>query len=112
MDKLVSCIVDYCTDFKSRPISLASFHECRRRLIDVVGCGLSAFNETATVISRKTATRCESNLSDAFSNVLGAKLNVAPEMAAFTNALGIRYFDGADTFPGGGGDTQVIVGPV
>ena len=103
MDKLVSCIVDYCTDFKSRPISLASFHECRRRLIDVVGCGLSAFNETATVISRKTATRCESNLSDAFSNVLGAKLNVAPEMAAFTNALGIRYFDGADTFPGGGG---------
>jgi len=103
MDKLVSSILDYCSDFKSRPKSIPSLHECRRRLIDVLGCGLSAFHEDATVISRKTASRYETNLKVSFPNVLGVDLNVAPEMAAFTNALAIRYFDGADTYPGGGG---------
>ena len=35
--------------------------------------------------------------------MLGTSLCVSMEMAAFYNAIAFRYFDGADTFPSGGG---------
>ena len=103
MDKLVSSILDYSDLFYEGDLPQDVLHECRRRLIDVMACGLAAFNEPSTVISRKLATRFETKAEGLFPNVLGATLNASLDMAAFTNALGIRYFDGADTYPGGGG---------
>ncbi len=103
MDKLLSSILEYSELCHRSDLAQDVLHECRRRLIDVMACGLAAFNEPSTVISRKLAARFGSKSDALFSNVLGASLNVPLEVAAFTNALGIRYFDGADTYPGGGG---------
>ena len=59
MDKLVSSILDYSDLFYEGDLPQDVLHECRRRLIDVMACGLAAFNEPSTVISRKLATRFE-----------------------------------------------------
>jgi len=103
MDQLVSSILDYSKIFRIKEMSAAEYIECKRRLLDVVACGVAAFNEDAVKISRNFATRYELSNRHSFPNLLGTSLCVSMEMAAFSNAIAIRYFDGADTFPGGGG---------
>jgi 2-methylcitrate dehydratase PrpD len=56
MDQLVSSILDYSKIFRIKEMITAEYTECKRRSVDVVACGLAAFNEDAVKISRNFAT--------------------------------------------------------
>lgn len=103
MDKLIRSIVAHSARYRSLNLSYAITHECKRHLIDLMACGLAAFNEPAVSMSRDFASRYPHDKPINFPNVLGSQMSVCAEMAAFTNAFAIRYFDGSDTYPGGGG---------
>ena len=103
MERLIQSIVTHSDLYRSKVLSALETHECKRRLVDVIACGLAAFSEPPVKSARDLALKYQLKSQCDFPNILGDSLNVSIEMAAFANAFGVRYFDGADTFPGGGG---------
>jgi len=74
--------------------------DCKRRLLDSFACGLAAFHQPTCVNVRDLAIM---NGGAGLSTLLGTRVRTNVEMAAFANGFLVRYLDGADTYPGGGG---------
>ena len=68
--------------------------EARRRLLDSLGCAIGAELESAPSIARKVASRTTGAPSV---NLIGGGSS-APDWAAFSNGVHIRYFDCNDTY--------------
>jgi 2-methylcitrate dehydratase len=68
--------------------------EARRRLIDALGCAVGALAEPASSIARRVAARFQGAPSVGLLG--GAK--AAPDWAAFSNGVHIRYLDCNDTY--------------
>lgn len=100
MDPNVSRIADYAHAFKFADLPAAVVHDCKRRILDTLGCGLGAFNDQPSVIARRLAARVKDPHGG---YVLGTAQRALPELAAFANGVMFRYLDGNDTYPGGGG---------
>ncbi|PIT77679.1 MmgE/PrpD family protein [Limnohabitans sp. B9-3] len=81
-------------------LSDTEFFDGRRRLLDTLGCGLAALHQRPCVQARQLA------LLDGVgggASLLGTQERTSVALAAFANGWMIRYLDGADTYPGGGG---------
>lgn len=87
----------------------AVVHECKRRLIDTLGCALGAYDAAPSRIARSVALRGKSR---AGAHLLGTGRRVLPELAAFANGVMARYLDGNDTYPGGGGHPSDMIAGV
>ena len=100
MDRLLQEITDrVCAlQFADLPASVA--HECRRRIIDTLGCGIAAFDCEPARMARALAQRADVRSG---ATVLGTGHRTLPELAAFANGVMTRYLDGNDCYPGGGG---------
>ncbi len=85
-------------DFSRMPA--AAIHECRRRLIDSIGCAAGGFSEPFTARIRAMASHFS---SDFRARIWGTDGFTSLDMAAFANGIGIRYQDFNDTFLGQGG---------
>jgi 2-methylcitrate dehydratase len=72
----------------------STVRETKRRIVDALGCGLGAFDETPVRIARKIATQARGGTS----TVIGTGAKTSPDVAAFVNGLMIRYFDFNDTY--------------
>jgi 2-methylcitrate dehydratase len=68
--------------------------EARRRLLDSLGCAVGALDEPAPTIARRVAARAQGTPSV---NVIGGGSS-APDWAAFSNGVHIRYLDCNDTY--------------
>jgi 2-methylcitrate dehydratase len=100
MDRTISALAQYGAGLQFANLTPAVVHECKRRLIDALGCGLAAFDADAVRIARELALRAE---GVGGATVLGTGRRTLPELAAFANAVMVRYLDGNDCYPGGGG---------
>jgi 2-methylcitrate dehydratase len=68
--------------------------EARRRLLDSLGCAVGALHEPAPSIARRVAARAQGTPSV---NLIGGGSS-APDWAAFSNGVHIRYLDCNDTY--------------
>ena len=106
MDASVSRIADYASTLAYGDLPAQVVHECKRRIIDTVGCALGAFDEEPSRIARALAARSE---VPGGARVLGTGQRSLPELATFANGVMARYFDGNDVFPGGGGHPSDVI---
>ncbi|MPS28128.1 MAG: MmgE/PrpD family protein [Alcaligenaceae bacterium] len=109
MDTSISRLADFAAGLRFEHLDASVAHDCKRRLIDALGCGVAAFDAPPSRIARKLAARVE--LPDG-APVLGTARRTLPELAAFANGVMIRYLDGNDTFPGGGGHPSDVMAAV
>jgi 2-methylcitrate dehydratase len=70
-------------------------HECKRRLIDTLGCAIGGFRSEPATIARAIAARSRGNPS---ARVLGTGQRATPELAAFANGVMMRYLDFNDAY--------------
>ncbi|MCW5603711.1 MAG: MmgE/PrpD family protein [Burkholderiales bacterium] len=84
-------------------------HDCKRRIIDTIGCGLGAFHAEPCRIARQMALRAEVENG---ALVLGTGSRTLPELAAFANGVMMRYLDGNDSYPGGGGHASDAISAI
>jgi len=106
MDASIARIADYASMLTYSDLPAQVVHECKRRVIDTVGCALGAFDEEPSRIARLLAARIE---LPGGARVLGTKKRSLPELATFANGVMARYFDGNDVFPGGGGHPSDVI---
>jgi len=110
MDSTVDRIVDLAMGLEGGDLPASVVHDCKRRVIDTLGCGLGAFDETPVRIARTLATRAAPERGGA--RILGTSQRALPELAAFANGVACRFLDGNDTYPGGGGHPSDVIAPV
>ena len=99
-DQTLQTLVDFIELQKQLPLSETEFHDCQRRLIDALGCGLAAFHQTASTHARTLAIQ---EAPSGVCTLIGIQHRTNASMAAFANSMMMRFLDGADTYPGGGG---------
>ncbi|MEK7947389.1 MmgE/PrpD family protein [Pigmentiphaga sp. YJ18] len=109
MDTSISRLADFAAGLRFEHLAASVVHDCKRRLIDALGCGLAACDAPPSRIARRLAARVD--LPDGVP-VLGTRRRTLPELAAFANGVMIRYLDGNDTFPGGGGHPSDVMAAV
>lgn len=70
--------------------------EVKRRILDSLGCALAALEEPPVAIARRIASRYAGTKLGA--TLIGTKLQVPLEWAAFVNGIAVRYLDFNDTY--------------
>lgn len=100
MDPSIREIADYTLRVNFSDLPAAVVHDCKRRVLDTLGCGLGAFDAEPCRIARKIALRTTTP-NGAY--VLGTPHRTLPELAAFANGIMVRYVEGNDVYHGGGG---------
>jgi 2-methylcitrate dehydratase len=109
MDASTSRIANYAVILAYADLPADVVHECKRRIVDTVGCALGAFDEPPSRIARALAERAHVPHG---ARVFGTGQRVLPELAAFANGVMARYLDGNDVFPGGGGHPSDVTSAV
>jgi 2-methylcitrate dehydratase len=99
MDNTIRKITDFAFTFRFEDIPPHVVHDCKRRIIDAIGCAFGAHDAIPARIARSRALSVSSPSGARF---IGASHRSAVEHAAFANGVMIRYLDGNDTYSGGG----------
>ena len=111
MDQSIDQLSAYGISLNYPDIPSEVVHECKRRLIDTLGCAMGAFTAEPSRIARAIARR---TTSDPSARILGTPHKSSPELAAFANGVMVRYLDFNDQYrkvKGGGhpSDTMAAV---
>src|ERR1044072_7634932 len=109
MDDSTRSIAEFSTrlDYADLPAEVA--HDCKRRIIDTIGCAIAAFDEEPARIARAVAMRTQ---VAGGATVIGTSHRTLPELAAFANGVASRHLEGNDTYPAGGGHPNDNLLPV
>lgn len=110
MDNTIRQITDFTSRFRYEDLSPDVVHDCKRRIIDAVGCAFGSYDAIPVKIARTRALNvsCHSG-----ARIMGTQHRSSVEHAAFANGVMIRYLDGNDTYSGGGaGHPSDILGAV
>lgn len=109
MDATTARLVEFALRSEYAGLSAEAVHECKRRLIDAIGCGIGAYDEPLSVMARTVASRVQ---GDPPASILGSRTTTSPEAAAFANGMMIRLLDISDTYLGKsrGHPSDVIAG--
>lgn len=59
MDTSISRLADFAAGLRFEHLDASVAHDCKRRLIDALGCGVAAFDAPPSRIARKLAARVE-----------------------------------------------------
>src|SRR5882724_11046270 len=109
MDHSTQCIAEFTDRLTFEDLPAEVVHDCKRRIIDTIGCAVAAFDAEPVRIARAVATRAS---ADNGATVIGTSHRTLPELAAFANSVASRYLEGNDTYPGGGGHPNDNLLPV
>jgi 2-methylcitrate dehydratase len=93
MDRTADRISEYAASLSISDITPEALHAAKRSLVDSVGCALGAFFSEPIKIARRLAGQMSGTNASLSSSVLGTRLKVQPDMAAFVNGFMIRYLD-------------------
>ena len=99
-DKTLHALASFVIAQRHCTLSEAEFFDGRRRLLDTLGCGLAALHQRPCVQARHLALQ---DGAGGAASLLGTTERTSVANAAFANGWLVRYLDGADTYPGGGG---------
>jgi 2-methylcitrate dehydratase len=108
MDQSIEQLSSYAVSLNYADIPQEVVHECKRRVIDTLGCAMGAFTAEPSKIARSIARRTTSNPS---ARILGTYHKSSPELAAFANGVMVRYLDFNDQYrkvKGGGHPSDTI----
>ena len=100
MDHSTRSIAEFAVRLDYADLPAAVAHDCKRRIVDTIGCAIAAFDEEPSRIARAVAMRAQ---IAGGASVIGTAHRTLPELAAFANSVASRYLEGNDTYPGGGG---------
>ncbi len=107
---MIEQLAEYASALRYEELPANAVHECKRRLIDTLGCASGAFDARPSVIARTLAQRAAGNPS---ARILGSQEPSTPELAAFANGVAMRYLDFNDaTFGKSAGHPSDIFGAV
>ncbi|HEY3656784.1 MAG TPA: MmgE/PrpD family protein [Steroidobacteraceae bacterium] len=109
MDSFVQEIADHVRSGRWSALPAPVVHECKRRIVDTLGCAIAAFDAEPSRIARTLAMRVS---ADEGARLLGTGHRTLPELATFANGVMARYLDGNDALPGGGGHPSDVIAPV
>ena len=100
MDAILERVSAFSHQLRYDDLSSAAVHECKRHIIDTVGCALGGFSAEPSRIARAIAMRspCENG-----ARIFGTLDRSTVELAAFANGVMIRYLDFNDATGSGGG---------
>jgi 2-methylcitrate dehydratase len=95
MDHTIEQLAEYVVSLRYEDLPRDAVHECKRRLIDTLGCLVGGFDSRPSVIARKIAGMSRSSPA---ARVLGTQTPTSPELAAFANGVMLRYLDFNDAY--------------
>jgi 2-methylcitrate dehydratase len=95
MKTLSHGLADYASSLEYKDLPADVIHEVKRRLIDSLGCALSAYKSPPGQIAREIAGTVKSTYS---ATVLGGEDDTTPDLATFANGVLVRYLDYNDTY--------------
>ena len=90
MDSMIEQLAGYAAGLRYKDLGPETVHQCKRRLIDTLGCLAGGFDARPSVIARSLARRVRGNPS---ARILGTQERSTPELAAFANGVMMRYLD-------------------
>lgn len=109
MDHSTSSIATFSVRLVDADLPAEVVHDCKRRIIDTIGCAIAAFDDEPVRIARTVALRAS---VAGGASVIGTSHRTLPELAAFANSVASRYIEGNDTYPGGGGHPSDCLLPI
>jgi 2-methylcitrate dehydratase len=109
MDPSTKSIAEFATGLAYAELPAAVVHDCKRRIIDTIGCAIAAFDDEPVRIARAVALRAS---VAGGATVIGTAHRTLPELAAFANSVASRFIEGNDTYPGGGGHPSDCLLPI
>jgi len=95
MDSMIERLAEYAAGLRYQDLPREAVHECKRRLIDTLGCLVGGFDAEPSVIARALARR---NRGIPPARILGTQEPSSPELAAFANGVMLRYLDYNDAY--------------
>jgi len=107
MDATLQKLTDFTTNIAYEHIPGEVIHQCKRRVIDSLGCALGGYTAEPSKIARRLADDASSRTP---ARVIGSLSHSSPEMAAFANGVMIRYLDLNDATGLGGGHPSDMLG--
>ncbi len=107
MDATLKSLTDFTQKLRFEDLSREAIHQCKRRVIDTLGCALGGFHAPPSRIARGVARRSSSRTP---ARILGTLEQTSPELAAFANGVMIRYLDLNDATGLGGGHPSDMFG--
>jgi len=90
MDSMIGQLAEYAVGLRYKDLTAEAVHECKRRLIDTLGCLAGGFGARPSVIASTLARRGRGIPS---ARILGTQERSTPELAAFANGVMMRYLD-------------------
>ncbi|MGH8634184.1 MAG: MmgE/PrpD family protein, partial [Burkholderiales bacterium] len=90
MDSMIEQLAEYAAGLRYQDLTPEAVHECKRRLIDTLGCLAGGFGARPSFIARTVARR---GRGDPSARILGTQERSTPELAAFANGVMMRYLD-------------------
>ena len=95
MDQRTRELASYSASLAYRELTPEAVHECKRRIIDTIGCAIGAYASDPARIARKVARRQSGHPA---SRIWGTLEETTPELAAFANGIMLRYADYNDAY--------------
>jgi 2-methylcitrate dehydratase len=95
MDRTTEAIADYAAALAFEDLPTACVDAARLRLLDAVACLIGGFDSPPSRIARNLASTINATPG---AHVLGTDHVTAPDLAAFTNTVMLRFLDYNDTF--------------
>ena len=95
MDKTTQTLANYVTGLQYDQLSASAIQETKKRLVDAIACAIGGYSSEPARIARNVAANISGTPP---ARVLGTGKQTSMEMAAFANAVMVRYLDFNDTY--------------
>ena len=95
MDQTTQTLASYVTSLTYEQLPASTMHETKKRLLDAIACGIGGYSSEPAKIARNVAANTSGTPP---ARIFGTGKTTSMEMAAFTNAVMVRYLDFNDTY--------------
>ncbi|HXV82131.1 MAG TPA: MmgE/PrpD family protein, partial [Candidatus Binatia bacterium] len=95
MDPTMEYLSNNACKLTYEDLSQEAVHQVKRTLIDTLGCGVGAFDSEPASIARRMASRVKGNPP---ARILCTSEETSMDLAAFANAVLVRYLDCNDAY--------------
>lgn len=95
MDNTTRTLAQYITQLDYTALSATAVHETKKRLVDAMACAIGGYASEPADIARKVAANVSGTPG---ARILNTGKSTSMDMAAFANAVMVRYLDFNDTY--------------
>ena len=95
MDNTTRTLANYVTQLDYGALSANAIHETQKRLVDAIACAIGGYASPPADIARRVAANVSGTPP---ARIFNTGKTTSMEMAAFANAVMVRYLDFNDTF--------------